>query len=388
MRHILSITDFFSFFCYKERLKYEDSYDGHFLFGRFFNFGEIDLMQYVKVFVFVMFFFSLFSHSAHAIEKHCKSLYKQQQYLQAAQCFKKLLIVVDTKPALKSLAGLLKDRYLRHAAICYVRLAQLEKNIEKSSYYKELAIKLLLRSFKKGYCEASQRCRSNQVFSDQLRKEISYSTLVIITGNKKASIQVKGFKVQQTQTHTFNQKLRPGHYQIIIKFPQKSSVRQITLEPNRIMTLNVTPTKIIIKQKYIYIAKKIPPLVLTSYIVGGVVAVGGLVLMIYSGMEQGRLNDIRNDPKKARTMTDNEYNQAFDTAQSYMVIGGITLGAGIAISAIGMTVHLVTHSQKPTKTVKMLSSFLKTPTRKFRHVQQFIPPINRTLEKNFCLTWQ
>ena len=87
--------------------------------------------------------------------------------------------------------------------------------------------------------------------------------------------------------------------------------------------------------------------------------VGGVAMMIYSGMEQGRLNDIRNDPKKARSMTDNEYNQSFDTAQSYMIIGGITLGAGPAISTIGMTVHLVTHSQKPTKTIKMISSLSK-----------------------------
>ncbi len=335
----------------------------------------------------VILFILLWAFPAIGMEKPCKNLYRKKQFLKAARCFEALLPQIDKNPNLNSFKKLLKDRFLRHAAISYEQAARRESQPAQKAYYRELAIKLLKHSFQKGYCEAAQRCRSNQLLIDNIEKLIAYSRLLVITGDKKATVEVSGPHYRQKTRELFNERLPPGPYKILIHWSKtKMTTKQITLQPRRSMTLNITPTKIILKEKHIYIAKKIPPLVITSYIIGALSMVGGGALMLYSITEQNRLNEIRRDPKRAREMSDDEYNSSFEKAQFYMIIGAVVLGLGVAVGLLGMGAHISAKGSQKTKLIKLTpiasSSNAVNPFGKS-------PPSFPTCSKHtFILRWQ
>ncbi|HAA56985.1 MAG TPA: hypothetical protein DCE42_19620, partial [Myxococcales bacterium] len=324
--------------------------------------------------------FLLYSPQAWALDKPCRALFKQKQYKQAASCFLKLLPVVDKKKELGTIVPLMKDRFLRFASVSLHRAAKAETASAEKAFLKEQAIKHLLHSFQKGYCESARKCRTNRLFADQLKKEIRYSSLVIITGSPTSTLQVTGYKFSATTKGTFNKQLRPGTYKVLLTFPNKQPAkRTVTLKPNTTKTLNATPDKIIMKEKRIYIAKKLPPIVLVSYIVGGVFVVTGAViggLGFGELQEYNKLNDdldYRNEKypptKDAQGRTVTGYGESEEKAEraeyvNLMIIAGATLGVGVAIVIGGLIMHNVAsnNKQKPKEEIRNLSSLRTRPT--------------------------
>lgn len=303
------------------------------------------------------------AEAAQAIDRQCQRYYRQKSYVEAGRCFESLLAKIDANPKLKGFARLIKDRYLRHAAISYNKAAGASTDMAKRSFYLEAAMNALLRSVKAGYCEASNRCSTNTRFALQLKEEIGFGSLAVITGSPKASIQVKGFRYKKKSLQKFNQRLRPGRYTMTISRPgQAAKKKTIEIQRNQALALNATEVQIKIVEKKILVAQKVPALVITGYTGGGVLMAAGGGMLVYSLFRQNSLNGIRSDPVTARTQTDESYNSDFDTAQTVKLVGGVVVGVGVLVLGGALIAHTFTNraNREKKETPKEFKTITKT----------------------------
>jgi len=308
----------------------------------------------------VGFFLFLAAFPAEASEKICKQSFQAKKFIKAAKCYQKLVKTVDSNKAFANILPLLKDRYLRHAAISFNQAAEASAQLTHKAFYKEKAAQMLLISFQKGYCEAANRCRSNRRLADMLQKQVGYSTLVIVTGNPKAKLGIKGHMYSKETTKDFNKRIRPGKYDIMLTEPGKPvRKKSIDLKPNHTLTLNMSSPQVRVVEKKIIIAKKVPPLVLAGYGVGGALMAAGVGMIIYSVLAQTGLNEIRQDPKQNKDQTDEQYNADFDSAEAIKIAGGAVIGAGVLALAGSVVAHLVANASNKKKKV-ILPKEMKT----------------------------
>ncbi|MCB9643778.1 MAG: hypothetical protein H6728_11955 [Myxococcales bacterium] len=296
-------------------------------------------------------------------EDSCQGMFSDGAFLEAADCYDKLFQRVDKEPSWASQRKLLKDRFLRHGSLCYRQAARKAATKEEANFLRERAAALLLRTFREGYCESSFRCRMNRQQAEALKKEIGYTPLVVVTGSKEAKVSVKGYKYQGDATGDFNQPLRPGHYQIRVQgVAGKVQSKKIELKRGVMVTLNVTPAQIQIIEKRVLVAKKVPPLVIAGYVVGGSLLVAGLGLVIYASVEQARLNALISNPETAKTITDEEFYGKFNQAGVFKVAGFVAGGVGVVLLAGAIFAQLAANraSQPPSSDAQLPRSRLLT----------------------------
>ncbi|TNE47647.1 MAG: hypothetical protein EP343_19005 [Deltaproteobacteria bacterium] len=282
--------------------------------------------------------------------KTCQKLGLQKSYLQQAHCFLGLFRAVDKHPVWKQDAALYKDRYLRKAALGFLRASQFRRQQGPHNHLKSQAVRWLRHSFKQGFCEAANRCRSNELLASRIHKSIHKAPLAVVTNNRKARITVVGYKYRVSRMQRFNATLPTGKYTVTIRQPGKPpQTRSLLLQHNRSTLLNITEAKILIREKRIVVAKKIPPLVVSGYVVGSTMLVLGAALMTYGVLEQGRLNGVMSDPIKNKTMTDGEFNDGFFQAEALKVAGGVTGGTGISLVLGGVIAHVAANKAAKAK---------------------------------------
>lgn len=297
-----------------------------------------------------LFFFPSWSFG---MDGACRTLFTQKRFIAAAQCFQALTSQVDQKKQFASMANLLKDRFLTDAAISYNNASTSEKDIQKRGYLKEQAIALLQRTQKEGLCKSRNRCLRNTRWIEQFKNEIQYGRLIVFTGRSDARIHIVGYKLRKQKSVTFNEALRPGRYTIRIMQGQKEIKRKtIELKPNHSAVMDARPAKIRVVVKRILIAKKIPPLVLTGYIIGGALLIGGAVVTVLGYMNQSTLNTCRQDPSCPQPQ--DVYNREFDQAGVLVTIGYVGAITGMAVIGGGIIAHTVSGSpsKKPPPSIR------------------------------------
>jgi hypothetical protein len=244
------------------------------------------------------------------------------------------------------MASLLKDRFLRDAAISWSNAANAESTPPKRAYLKEIAANTLRDSIKKGFCKASNRCNQHKQLHAQLLKEVGYGQLIVWTGKPGSNIKVTGWKHDKTHKGQISTKIRPGSYKIVISIQGKvTKTKSIIIPPNRSVLLDAKPAEIKVVVKEIIVAKKIPPLVLAGYIAGGALLIGGTVLAILGYTSQTTLNTCRQNPDCAQN--DEQYNREFDQGSTFVTIGYITAATGILVAGGGLVAHMTSGKPSP-----------------------------------------
>ena len=295
--------------------------------------------------------------SALAMDAKCRALFKEKKYMFAAQCFERAVKKVEKNKQLAGVSGMLKDRFLRNAAVSYSRAGDSLTDLSQRGFLKEKAIELLNATQTKGYCKATNRCTRNKAFIVQIKKEIQYGLVIVFTGKADATITVEGYKLKKVATQTFNQQLRPGKYTITIKKKgSKDKVKKITLKPSTSALIDAKPAEIRIRVKRIIVAKKIPPLVLVGYIAGGALIVAGAIIAAVGYSGQSELNTCR---QKADCAQDNDaYHREFDQAGTLILLGYIGAATGALVLGGGVLAHSFANSaanKTPPKTNQSIS---------------------------------
>jgi hypothetical protein len=266
----------------------------------------------------------------------CAEQMKAKAYAQAASCYELAAQQVDQDPSQKAFATLLKERYLRYSALAYQRAAEGAQEAPKA-FFLERAVEMLTITFREGYCRAARRCRQNRLLADQMKAQIRYGTLVISSKDPKARIVVKGFRYTQAREKDFTEEVRPGAYQITIRFADTPvQTREVVVPPGDRVLLDVSPTQIKIKVRRVYASRQLPPLILASYIGGVLVIVGGGALGVVGLVRQNEVNARMGDPKQNIAYTDKQFSGDLGAAQIMTVIGMSALGLGIAIVVAGV----------------------------------------------------
>lgn len=273
---------------------------------------------------------TLLSFPAWSSETTCRSLYNTKKYVKAALCFDKLLTAVDSQKQVDEIKLLLKDRYLLQGAISMFQAAKLQQVMEPKAYYLEQATRRLQQSVDQKYCKASSRCLRHLQWIERWEKQIRYSRLTIVTGKPKATIKLSGYYFSKTHQGNLTQKVRPGKYEVVLMMPgEPKRTQTISVKPSHAVVVNVTPIKLQLVEKRIVIAKKMPPLVITGYVLGSVLAAAGAGLLAYGLVQQMNLNAVRSDPTAARNQTDSDYLQGMELGRVMGISGSIGAGAGV-----------------------------------------------------------
>ncbi len=279
--------------------------------------------------------------SAWASTQSCRLMYQAKKFVASGNCFLEQVQAADANKTLAGIRSLLKDRYLRNAAIAFHQASEKQTVFGVESYWKERAVQALQRSLSKGYCKAARRCRLNQKLVQSLTEKIGYGSLVVVTGAPLATIAVKGYKFAKTAKGKARLTLRPGSYTVEVKAPGRGgNRRRITIKRKHRVLVNVTKARVVLRERQILVAKKLPPLVITGYAVGASLALVGAVLAVVGVASQANLNSQRSDPELQANLQEDAYHRDFDTAGSLVVAGGVTSGAGLLVLAGGIVGHV------------------------------------------------
>ncbi len=300
------------------------------------------------------------SASAQNNEATCQKLYKTSTFLQAGDCYKSLIGTLRTRKR-DDFRDLLEDRYLRNGAICYAKAAEQPAHQASKAVLQGRAADLLMESFRSGTCKASGRCESNRKLADQLLRKIKAAPLAVLTGNEEARITVTGVEYNRQALGQFSESVRPGLYTVEVFFPPNNKkVQAVEIKPGLGKTINISPDKINILEKNVVIANQTPPIVIVGYVVGGIVLAAGIPMIIYAPLEQGRLNGILSDPKTAKTITDEQYNNEFNTAGTILTVGVIAAAVGVVILGAAAIGHALSQSSQ-TETTRPLPGLSALP---------------------------
>jgi|GEM_PF-1518691 len=291
-------------------------------------------------------FYGPFSAHAQSEEAACQKHYKSSDFLQAGDCYKNLLGTLRTRKR-DDFRDLLEDRYLRNGAICYAKAAEQPAHQASKAVLQNRAADLLMESFRSGTCKASGRCESNRNLADQLLRKIKAAPLAVLTGNEEARITVTGVEYSRQALGQFSESVRPGLYTVEVLFPPSNKkVQSVEIKPGLGKTVNVSADKINILEKNIVIANQTPPIVIAGYVVGGIVLAAAIPMIVYAPLEQGRLNGILSDPKTAKTITDEQYNNEFNTASTILTVGVIAAAVGVVVLGAAAIVHTLSQSSQ------------------------------------------
>lgn len=305
------------------------------------------------------------AHASATTESDCQRDIRNQRLLFAAQCYVRLYQAIHKTGQAKQGTPVRKDHFLNRAALSYYHFAKRNLNPAQKAYYTEKAMHLLLRSFKQGYCEAADRCRSNRMLAEKLRQEIQYTPLVVVTGQKTARIKIVGYQFQQVKYAQYNRKIRPGRYTVTISFPGKRiHTKVVMLRPGFGITINVTPINLKLVEHRLLVPKKAPPLVVTGYTLGGLAFLTGAGIAIYGITEEIRLNGIVSNPLTARTLPAQEYESGFKQSQTVKTAGFVTSGAGLALLVSAIVAHVVTNRSTQKNKTLLIAKQAPLPKKK------------------------
>jgi len=300
-------------------------------------------------FVFVFYMYSLFGAPSYSPVK-CRELYRVKKYQAAAKCYLELYGVVDIHKSWSRQPKLYKDRFLRHAGFCYQNAAKASVELAKKSYFFEKASKLFFRSFREGSCEATARCRLHHLHAQRLEKEVKYGFLSVSTREPKASIVVGGYRFRDRSKKSFQKKLRPGHFRIRISFVDgKEVIKKVFVPPGQSVTLDATPAQVVIKNKKIRIARKVPQAIYVSYIAGGAAGILGIGMLIGGISYQVYLNRWLLDVEQNATLSEQDFHSGFDNAEWVKILGSVLAAAG----AVTILIGVLAHSQNRAKSQKL-----------------------------------
>ncbi len=279
-------------------------------------------------------------------ELRCKRLFAQKHYVKSAECFRGLDEQVEQHTP-KERVGFFRDRYLRFAAISYAKAAKKTKSTEHRGFWLSRASALLKITFQKGYCEATSRCHLHRSLADTFEKQIQYAELVVSTKETRAGIEVNGFQYSHFERHQFQATLRPGTYRVTVSLPSgKKHKHVIRLGPKKRMVLKVDQVKVKILEQRIIVEKKIPPLVMVSYVAGGIAFVSSLLMLAHSLSTQTYLNAQLQDVTRNKQLTDKQYDEQFTTAERVRDVGFVVGGAAFVLGSVGFIVYMATPQKK------------------------------------------
>lgn len=280
-------------------------------------------------------------------ESPCRDLFQQKAFARSAACYERLFLGVDKQTASLEIRNLLKDRYLLHAAIAWIRESRKENRVGLRSYGIEQAMEKLQHSTEKGYCKASNRCLRYLRWLEEWRKEVQYGRLTVVTGHEQAQIVLVGFRYRLEVQGNFSRIVRPGAYELRLNIPGQSLRKEaIVLRKSHHLVVNVTPVKLQVVEKQIVLAQKVPPLVISGYSVGGALGVAGTVLFVYGIVQQLNLNAGRREPEVHRLQSEPDYLQGMEVGRVLAISGTIAAGTGIFLLVGSGIAHQMSRSSR------------------------------------------
>lgn len=275
---------------------------------------------------------------AFALDQKCRALYANKRLEAAASCYTSLAKEVQSNKTLASVVKVLRDRFLRNAAVLFNKAAQKQTKLDHKGELYERAISKLKET--RQTCDATRRCKQNEAFIKELKEAIGYGRLIVITGQSDALISVTGYRHRSSAKKLYNKQLRPGRYEIQVKQGGRVKKRtKMTLKPGHSAVIDAKPAQIKIVEKRIIVAQTIPPLVLVGYIAGGAILLGGIGLTAGGYGWQVDLNNCRQNASCPQQS--NVYNREFDQGQTFVTLGYVVAATGILLTGGGAIAHLI-----------------------------------------------
>ncbi len=304
-------------------------------------------------------------HSAYAANTQlCKEYFKKKQYVRASQCFRGLAGVLEKKPTLKVQDRSQLSQYLRNASLCLRRAAKREPSAIKKSYLYEQALSYVSLMIKKKYYEGASQKNLANLLKGRIQEKIGYILVTITTGSTKAIAKFSGgyrFKSLTKKGITFQQKLRPGNYTVVITYPKQTpQVKVLQLRPGQaaaVFTFKPKPAQVAIRPRSLVRVHPVQPpksagtmpWILTG--VGAALVVGGGVL-VGVAIGTNSTNNERADkaliafnqqqPLDGKLVTATQtksFKDSYQTANSLYTVGWIAGGAGLVTVAVGLIVY-------------------------------------------------
>lgn len=282
----------------------------------------------------------------------CAQLHKDGYYQPAADCYIKVANRIEVDSETPERLRVQKGYLYREACKNLEQAAQQSQHPELSAYLRERAILLLRQVLQNKWIPKINNKRRGRVTKAMLAtflEKVQYTSLGISTGHAQSSIQITGYQYQSQNVGTFNQKLRPGRYNVTVVYPQqKPKVRVVILQPNKPLVLTFVERS------------GIPAISWVGYTVGSAAILGGGILLglgIYQGVASTNCyndancafvnGEITYNPGSQATAADNRsaYGAYQQRAILFGVLGGITLATGVVLLAIGGTYHARTAQQ-------------------------------------------
>lgn len=185
----------------------------------------------------VLYVFSWIEHRSEATVASCKSLFQQQKYEQAGDCFVREAEKAGKLETLTLPQRWAKGRLLRNAAACYKRMAY-QSTPELAAWWREKSLHILQQYLQDKLFENDQRKRDAAEQITALSKEIGYATLQLSISPATANVCVTGYRFRQCQSGaTWQLQLRPGMVKISAQALEHAPLdMEITLAPGAKVT--------------------------------------------------------------------------------------------------------------------------------------------------------
>ena len=275
----------------------------------------------------------------------CSQLQREGYFQPAADCYTKaaakITVSTDTPERLR-----VRKWYLyREACKNLEKAAARSDRKEVAAFLRERAVLLLRRALKNKWLpkvRGKRRGRYTRSLLSTFLDKIQYTPLGISTGSKTAAIRVRGYKYNNTSHGSFNHKLRPGHYTVVVTYPQKKAKRRsLVLRPKKPMVVTFVKNP------------GPPPLSWVGYTVGSTAIVGGGILLVL-GISQGvAATDCFNSSKcafvngeicygcqlKQTANNDGAFAAYQNRAILLSILGGTSLATGVILLTVGGLAH-------------------------------------------------
>ena len=165
----------------------------------------------------------------------CLKLFQQKSYVAAGRCYEKKLPDSLSLKSLPEARRITYGRLLRNAALAYRAAGRTTKQIERSSYFYERALKHLERYLNDKLYETKYRKQSAESLLLAVRGKVQYTPLTIIGESAGVTLLLKGFQFEQTFKGRWSKNVRPGRYTLSEKAPQGKKARtfQLVVSPKQ-----------------------------------------------------------------------------------------------------------------------------------------------------------
>ncbi|TNE46287.1 MAG: hypothetical protein EP343_24615 [Deltaproteobacteria bacterium] len=288
----------------------------------------------------------------------CIKLFRAKQFSKAATCFEGVAQSLN-KPGLTSKQRIRKGRALRNAANLLEKAAKKTERVEVAGYWRERAVKLLQQYLDEDLHEVKYQKRGAEAMRLKLYNAIGYTTLTLVLGQTNATFVLQGYKSKVRGTGTWSRSIRPGPYQLRVKYPSGQAVdKRFYLSPRENKVITLKPKKgpnTERKQPPKLVGRRTPPpdprltrrppppkprrskaAAWVTLGIGAAVTLGGGALLIAAKMTDDQKNALAGRGAAAAEQNTSASIVAMQgTAEALFPTGWVMLGVGAAATVTG-----------------------------------------------------